>query len=65
MSRTLLALLLTVAAAVVVNVMLLRVAASNDDPVGKLTPRVDLPAAPADVVRPRTGPLEHDDHSDD
>jgi hypothetical protein len=40
------------AAAIAANVLLLGSAAASNDPVGKLTPRVHLPAAPAWTVRP-------------
>ncbi len=51
-------------AAIVANLALLRYGSSSNDPVGKLRPVAHFPAAPADVVRPTTGPLEHE-HSDD
>jgi hypothetical protein len=54
------ALLLVAAAAaagIVVNLSLLGYASSSNDPVGRLSPRARLPAAPAQVVRPQTGPL--------
>lgn len=68
MSRTLPILALVVvaaAAAVLVNVALLRAATSRNDPVGKLSPRVHLPAPPPEVIRPHTGPVEGGDDSDD
>jgi hypothetical protein len=52
------------AAAIVANLALLRYGSSGNDPVGKLRPVTHFPAAPADVVRPTTGPLEQE-HSDD
>ena len=52
------------AAALAANLALLRYGASSNDPVGKLRPVARFPAAPADVVRPTTGPLERE-HSDD
>jgi hypothetical protein len=51
-------------AAIVANLALLRYGSSSNDPVGKLRQVAHFPAAPADVVRPTTGPLEHE-HSDD
>jgi hypothetical protein len=46
-----------VAVAVVVNLVLLDRASSANDPVGKLRPTANLPAAPPSVVRPQTGPV--------
>jgi hypothetical protein len=43
------------AAAIAANVLLLGSAAASNDPVGQLTPRVHLPAAPAWTVRPAHG----------
>jgi hypothetical protein len=43
------------AAAVALNVVLLGSASAGSDPVGKLTPRAHLPAAPHWTVRPTTG----------
>jgi hypothetical protein len=51
-------------AAIAVNVALLSYGSSNNDPVGKLRPVAHFAPAPADVVRPTTGPLEHE-RSDD
>jgi hypothetical protein len=68
MRRTLAILLLVAAAAaaaVLVNVTLLAAATSGNDPVGKLTPRARLPAPPVDVIRPHTGPVEHEGEGDD
>ena len=45
------------AAAIAINLALIGYGSSNNDPVGKLSPRANLPAAPADVVRPQTGPV--------
>ena len=42
-------------AAIVANVLLLGNAAASNDPVGRLTPRAHLPAAPHWTVRPTTG----------
>jgi hypothetical protein len=59
--------LLVVAAAVAataVNVLLLGSAAANNDPVGRLTPRTHLPAAPHWTVRPAHG-RPHDEGADD
>ena len=43
------------AAAVALNVLLLGSASAGNDPVGKLSPRAHLPAAPHWTVRPTTG----------
>ena len=43
------------AAAIAANVLLLGRAAASNDPVGQLTSRVHLPAAPAWTVRPVAG----------
>jgi hypothetical protein len=51
------------AGAIAANLALLGYAARANDPVGKLTPRAHLPAAPARVVRPQTGTI--DDHGSD
>lgn len=53
-----------VAAAVLLNLVLLDRASSRNDPVGKLSPKANLPAAPPGVVQPRTGPIEGE-HQDD
>ena len=52
------------AAAIVVNILLLGSAAADNAPVGRLSPRAHLPAAPHGTVRPTTG-RPHDDHADD
>lgn len=52
------------AGAIAANLSLLSYASSNNDPVGKLSRRAQLPAPPADVVRPRTGPLEREGADD-
>ena len=52
------------AAAIAANVLLLGSAAASNDPVGQLTARVRLPAAPAWTVRPVNKPAR-DDHADD
>jgi hypothetical protein len=39
-------------AAIFLNLLLLGNAAAQNDPVGKLTPRANLPAAPSWTVRP-------------
>jgi hypothetical protein len=58
--------LVAAAGAIAANLALLDYAARANDPVGKLTPRGPLPAAPASVVRPQTGTAdEHHDGSDD
>jgi hypothetical protein len=67
MRRVLLAVLLVAGAAtaaILANLALLGYASSSNDPVGKLSPRANLPAAPAQVVRPATGPVERDDADD-
>ena len=46
------------AAAILLNVLLLGRASPQNDPVGRLTPRVNLPAAPQWTVRPTTGRVE-------
>ena len=43
------------AAAIVANVLLLGSASAGNDPVGRLSARVHLPAAPHWTVRPTTG----------
>lgn len=53
-----------IAAAVLLNLVLLDGASSHSDPVGRLSPKAQLPAAPPGVVRPQTGPVEHDGHDD-
>lgn len=50
--------------AIVANLALLDYAAAPTEPVGKLTPRANLPAAPADVVRPRTGKINSRESDD-
>ncbi len=62
MNRLLLVLALIVVAAagaIAANLALLDYATKTGDPVGKLTPRANLPAAPARVLRPVTGTVEH------
>jgi hypothetical protein len=51
-------------AAIFTNLALLDYGSGANDRVGKLTPRAHLPAAPADVIRPRTGTVR-DPESDD
>jgi hypothetical protein len=59
------ALVLAAAGAVVLlNVVLLGRASSSSDPVGRLQPRANLPAAPAGTVRPQHGPLEGEGRDD-
>jgi hypothetical protein len=61
-NRLLLVLALIVVAAagaIAANLALLDYATKTGDPVGKLTPRANLPAAPARVLRPVTGTVEH------
>jgi hypothetical protein len=52
------------AAAILANVLLLNSAAANNSPVGRLSPRAPLPAAPHWTVRPTTG-HPHDGGADD
>ncbi len=52
------------AAAIVANILLLGSASASNDPVGRLSPRVHLPAAPHWTVRPTTG-RPHDEGADD
>jgi hypothetical protein len=44
--------------AVLLNLLLLGRASAPNDPVGLLTPRAHLPAAPRWTIRPTTGPVE-------
>jgi hypothetical protein len=48
------------AAAVLLNLLLLGNASAQNDPVGRLTPRANLPAAPAWTIRPTDGRVEQD-----
>jgi hypothetical protein len=43
------------AGAIAANVLLLGSAAAGNDPVGRLSPRAHLPAAPHWIIRPTTG----------
>jgi hypothetical protein len=52
------------AGAIFANVLLLGSAAANNAPVGRLSPRTHLPAAPHWTVRPTTG-RPHDEGADD
>lgn len=52
------------AGAIVVNILLLSSAAASNTPVGSLSPRAHLPAAPHGTVRPTTG-RPHDERADD
>ena len=52
------------AAAILLNLLLLGNAAAQNDPVGKLTPRANLPAAPQWTIRPAHGRVEHDGADD-
>ena len=47
-----------VAAAVLLNVLLLGRATMQNDPTGRLTPRLHTPAAPSWIVRSTHGPIE-------
>jgi hypothetical protein len=64
--KLLIALVVAAAAtgAVLANLLLLSSAAADNSPVGSLSPRTHLPAAPHWTVRPTTG-RPHDDHADD
>ena len=67
MTRTLLVVLAVAAvaaAAIAANVLLLRNATASNDPVGRLSPRTHLPAAPHWMIRPTTG-RPHDEGADD
>jgi hypothetical protein len=67
LSVKLLAVFVVVAAtagAIAANVLLLGSAAADNSPVGRLSPRAHLPAAPSWTVRPTRG-RPHDEHSDD
>jgi len=50
--------------AILANLLLLGSAAADNTPVGQLSPRAHLPAAPHWAVRPTTG-QPHDEHADD
>jgi hypothetical protein len=52
------------AAAVVLNILLLGSASAGNDPVGKLSPRANLPPAPHWTIRPTEG-RPRDDGADD
>jgi hypothetical protein len=52
------------AGAIFANVLLLGSAAAHNAPVGRLSPRAHLPAAPHWAVRPTRG-RPHDEHADD
>lgn len=67
MRRRLLAAILVATAvtgAILVNILLLSSAAASNTPVGSLSPRAHLPAAPHGTVRPTTG-RPHDERADD
>ncbi len=55
------------AAAIAANLALLGYASARNEPVGNLTPRlqVSVPAAPANVVRPEHGRIEDSDRDAD
>jgi hypothetical protein len=61
---TLLLVAAAAAGAIAVNLALLGYGTSSNDPVGKLRPVAHFPAAPSDVVRPTTGPLEREGSDD-
>jgi hypothetical protein len=52
------------AVAIAVNLLLLGRASAQNDPVGTLSPKAQLPAAPAWTVRPTTHEREHDGADD-
>ena len=52
------------AGAILANVLLLGSATANNAPVGRLSPRAHLPAAPHWTGRPMMG-RPHDEHADD
>ena len=52
------------AGAIAANILLLGSAAASNDPVGRLSPRAHLPAAPHWTVRPPSG-RPHDEGADD
>jgi hypothetical protein len=54
-----LAVVASAAAAVALNVLLLGNAAAGNDPVGKLSPKANLPAAPTWTIHPTTGKVEN------
>jgi hypothetical protein len=64
--KLLIALVVAAAAtgAIAANILLLGSAAADNAPVGRLSPRVHLPAAPPGTVRPTTG-RPHEKHADD
>ena len=53
-----------IAAAIAANLLLLGNAAAGNDPVGRLSPRAHLPAAPHWTIRPTSG-RPHDGGADD
>jgi hypothetical protein len=61
---TLLLVAVAAAGAIAANLALLGYGTSSNDPVGKLRPVAHFPAAPPDVVRPTTGPLEREGSDD-
>ena len=50
--------------AIFANLALLDYGTGTNERVGRLTPRAHLPAAPADVIRPRTGTVAHEPSDD-
>jgi hypothetical protein len=67
MTRMLLAVLViaaAAAAAIALNLVLLGHASAQNDPVGRLSPRASLPAAPAWTIRPRIQERERDGNDD-
>ena len=52
------------AAAILANLALLDFASSGNDPVGKLRPQAQIPAAPASVIRPQVGRITDEGEDD-
>ena len=52
------------AAAILANLALLDFASSSNDPVGKLRPQAQIPAAPASVIRPQVGRITDEGEDD-
>lgn len=65
-SRLILAVVVAVAAAaaIAVNVLLLGRASAQNDPIGHLSPKANLPPAPSWTIRPAKHHEEHDGADD-
>ena len=61
---TLLVIAAAAAAAIAANLALLRYASSGSDPVGRLSPHLSLPAAPARVLPPVNRPPRNEGKDD-